>query len=110
MGILGEFIHTCNHTYPHPQKRICGKLYIFCVAVGYDGHEEGHRRSVRGESVEERRDHPGRRRRVHNDGEAHPRTVGQTPILNGPTLMLPEQGMYVLMHGFFFLCLIFLHK
>ena len=31
---------------------------------------------------------------MHDDGEADPRTVGETPVLNGSTLMLPEQGRH----------------
>ena len=60
--------------------------------AGDDGGEEGHGRGAGGEGAEEGRDHPGGRRRVHHDGEAHPRAVRQTPVSHGAALVLSEQG------------------
>lgn len=54
---------------------------------------------VCGEGAQEGCDNPGRRRGLHNDGEAHPGAGGAPPLPHGAALVLPDARPPLLRHG-----------
>ena len=63
---------------------------FFCP--GDVSREERHRRGVRSQGVEERRDRSGRRRRVHHDREEDPGARRKPSIPHFTSLLLPDKG------------------
>lgn len=60
--------------------------------TGHVGREEGHRRAVRHQDIEEGHHHPGRRRRVHHGGEEGVGVGSEAAVLGADALLLPNYG------------------
>lgn len=60
------------------------------VSSGDAGGAERHRRSLRRQSPEERRDPAGRRRGLHHDGEEDSGAGQETPLPDAAVLLLPD--------------------
>lgn len=62
------------------------------TSAGDAGGAEGHRRGLRRQSAEERRDPAGRRRGLHHDREEDPGSGPETPLPDPALLLLPNKS------------------